>query len=177
MPSNNRSFERAMALAALSGLKIALGPALLATSKRWPSRQNWMMAAMGEMFFDKLGVFPPRYRPSLLIPHSLVGAWVARESLREDGEDDPWAALAGGMVAAGVAVAAPVIRMTINKVVGIPDSMLGLAEDYMALSCGTQVVDMPMDELTGAARQMFDDVRERARPALESMGERLGQSS
>jgi len=172
MRSTNRAFERAMALAALSGLKIALGPAMLATSRRWPSRQNWIMAAMGEMVLDKLGVFPPRYRPSLLIPHSLAGAWVARESLREDGEDDPWAAVTGGMVAAGVAVAAPVVRMTINKVLGIPDPLLGLAEDYMALSCGTQVLEMPMDEITDAAREMFDDVKERARPALESMGMR-----
>src|SRR5690349_19274429 len=152
MQNSDRNFERAMALAALSGLKIALGPALLATSRRWPGRQNWVMAAMGEMFFDKLGVFPPRYRPALLIPHSLMGAWVARESLREDGEDDPWAAVAGGMVAAGAAVAAPLIRMTIHKVLGIPDPLLGLAEDYLALSCGTQVTDVPMDEITGAAR-------------------------
>jgi len=159
-----------MALAALSGLKIALGPAFLATSRRWPSRQNWIMAAMGEMLLDKLGVFPPRYRPSLLIPHSLAGAWVARESLREDGVDDPWAAVAGGMVAAGIAVAAPIVRMTIHKVVGIPDALLGLGEDYLALSCGTQVMEMPMEEITGAARETFDSVRERARPALESMG-------
>ncbi len=172
MRSSNRSFERAMALAALSGLKIALGPAMLATSRRWPSRQTWIMAAMGEMLFDKLGVFPPRYRPSLLIPHSLMGAWVARESLREDGEDDPWAAVAGGMVAAGVAVAAPVVRMTINKVVGVPDPLLGLAEDYLALSYGSQAMEMPMDEVTGAAREVFDEVRERARPTLESMGVR-----
>ena len=170
MRSTNRAFERAMALAALSGLKVALGPAMLATSRRWPSRQNWIIAALGEMVFDKLGVFPPRYRPSLLIPHSLAGAWVARESLREDGEDDPWAALTGGMVAAGVAVAAPVLRMTINKVVGIPDPVLGLAEDYMAISCGTQVLEMPMEEIKGAAREAFDDARERARPALQSMG-------
>jgi len=159
-----------MALAALSGLKIALGPAFLATSRRWPSRQNWIMAAMGEMLLDKLGVFPPRYRPSLLIPHSLAGAWVARESLREDGVDDPWAAVAGGMVAAGIAVAAPIVRMTIHKVVGIPDALLGLGEDYLALSCGTQVMEMPMEEITRAARETFDSVRERARPALESMG-------
>src|SRR5690348_3518675 len=170
MRNHNGTFERAMALAALSGLKIALGPAFLATSRRWPSRQSWIMAAIGEMVLDKVGVFPPRYRPTLLIPHSLAGAWVARESLREDGEDDPWAAVAGGMVAAGVAVAAPVVRMTINKVMGIPDPLLGLAEDYMALSCGTQVMDMPMNQVTGAAREVFDDVRERARPALESMG-------
>ena len=170
MRNYNRSFERAMALAALSGLKIALGPALLATSRRWPGRQNWIMATMGEMFFDKLGAFPPRYRPALLIPHSLMGAWVARESLLEEGEDDPWAAVAGGMVAAGVAAAAPVVRMTINKVIGIPDPLLGLAEDYMALSYGTQAMEMPMGKITDAAREVFDDVRERARPALESMG-------
>jgi len=170
MRSSNRSFERAMALAALTGLKVSLGPALLATSRRWPGRQNWIMAAMGEMVLDKLGFLPARYRPALLIPRTLAGAWVAHESLREDGEDDPWAAVAGGMVAAGVAVAAPIARMAINKVIGIPDPLLGLAEDYMALSCGTQVLEMPMDELTGAAREMIDDVRERARPALDSMG-------
>ena len=170
MRSSNRAFERAMALAALSGLKIALGPAFLATSRRWPSRQSWVTAALGEMVLDKLGVFPPRYRLPLLIPHSLAGAWVARESLREDGEDDPWAAVAGGAVAAGVAVAAPIARMAINKVVGIPDALLGLGEDYLALSYGSQALDVPMDEITGAAREMFDDVKERARPALESMG-------
>ena len=75
MRSNDRSFERAMALAALSGLKIALGPAMLANARGWPGRENWLMVAMGEMFLDKLGVFPPRYRPSLLIPHSLMGGY------------------------------------------------------------------------------------------------------
>jgi hypothetical protein len=125
---------------------------------------------MGEMVLDKLGVFPERYRLPVLIPHSLAGAWVARESMREDGEDDPWVGVAGAAVAAGVAVAAPIARMSINKVLGVPDALLGLGEDYLALSYGTQALDIPMDEITGAAREMFDDVRERARPALESMG-------
>jgi hypothetical protein len=170
MRDTSRAFERAMVLAALSGLKIAMGPAFLATSRRWPSRQSWIAAAMGEMVLDKLGIFPPRYRLPLLIPHTLAGAWVARESLREDGEDDPWAAIAGGMVAAGVAVAAPAVRMAINKVVGVPDALLGLGEDYLALSYGTQALDLPMDELTGAAREFLESARDRARPALESMG-------
>ena len=162
-----------MALAALSGLKIALGPAFLATSRRWPSRQSWIMAAMGEMVLDKLGVFPPRYRLPLLIPHSLAGAWVARESLREDGEDDPWAAVAGAMVAAGVAVAAPDRpdrhqqggrhpRRPARTRRGLPGPVLrhpGPGRCRWTRS-------------PGAAREMFDDVRERARPALESMGMR-----
>jgi hypothetical protein len=40
------------------------------------------------MALDKVGIFPSRFRPPLLIPHTLAGAWVARESLREDGIDD-----------------------------------------------------------------------------------------
>jgi hypothetical protein len=74
------------------------------------------------------------------------------------------------MVAAGVSIAAPMVRLATNKVLGVPDALLGLGEDYLALQCGTDVMDMSMDEVTGAAREMFDDVRERARPALESMG-------
>ena len=170
MRSTNQAFERAMVLAALSGFKIALGPAFLATARRWPSRQSWVTAALGEMVLDKLGVFPARYRLPVLIPHTLAGAWVARESLREDGQDDPWAAVAGGMVAAGVSIAAPIVRMAANKVLGVPDALLGLGEDYLALQCGTQAMDLSMDGITGAAREALEDVKERARPALESMG-------
>jgi hypothetical protein len=105
-----------------------------------------------------------------LIPHSLAGAWVAHESLREDGEEDPWAAVAGGMVAASVSVAAPIVRMAINKVIGVPDALLGLGEDYLAVSYGAEALDVPMAEVTGAARELWETARERARPAIESMG-------
>jgi hypothetical protein len=159
-----------MMLAALSGFKITLGPAFLATAKRWPSRQTWVMAALGEMVLDKLGVFPARYRPSLLIPHTLAGAWVARECMREHGEDDPWAPVVGGLVAAGVSITAPIVRQAANKLLGIPDALLGLGEDYVALQCGSQTMDLPMDQLAGAAREAFEDVKERARPALQAMG-------
>jgi hypothetical protein len=128
------------------------------------------MAAVGEMVLDKLGVFPSRFRLPLLIPHSMAGAWVAKESMRADGEDDPWVAVAGGMVAAGVSIAAPMVRIAANRVLGVPDALLGLGEDYLALQVGTQAMDMSMNEVTGAAREMVDDMRERARPALESMG-------
>jgi hypothetical protein len=170
MRTSNQAFERAMVLAALSGLKIALGPAFLATARRWPRRQSWVLAALGEMVLDKVGVFPARFRLPLLIPHSLAGAWVARESAREDGEDDPWVAVAGGMVAGGVAIAAPMVRMTVNKVLGVPDMLLGLGEDYLAIQCGTQALDLSMDGIAGAATEALQDVQERAKPALESIG-------
>src|SRR4051794_32110192 len=101
MSRGKTPFERAMALAAISGLKVALGPAFLATSRRSPNARTWVMAALGEMFLDKVGIFPPRYRPSLLIPHAISGAWVARESMRQDGADDPAAPIMGAVVAAG----------------------------------------------------------------------------
>src|SRR3954454_13545193 len=138
MPNTTKPFERAMALAALSGLKIALGPAFLTTAWRRPESRSWMMAALGEMVLDKVGVFPSRSRLPLLIPHALAGAWVARESMREDGVDDPWAAPMGAVVAAGVSTIAPMIRITASKVLGIPDVLLGLGEDYLALQVGTQ---------------------------------------
>jgi hypothetical protein len=170
MRDSKQAFERAMVLAALSGLKIAFGPAFLGMARRWPSRHGWVAAALGEMILDKLGVFPSRSRLPLLIPHTLAGAWVARESMRADGEDDPWAAVAGGVVAATVSIAAPMVRITTHKVLGIPDALLGLGEDYLALQFGTQVMNLPMDEVTGAAQEVFEQVKDRAAPALESIG-------
>ena len=173
MPDTNRPFERAMALAALSGLKIALGPAFLLSARNRPGSRNWVMGAMGEMLLDKLGVFPSRSRLPLLIPHTLAGAWVARESMREDGVEDPWAAPAGAVVAAGVSTIVPMIRITASKGLGIPDVLLALAEDYLALKLGTQAMGMSMDQVTDIARESFEDVREQAMPMIEEARERV----
>ncbi|HWE38247.1 MAG TPA: hypothetical protein VG406_16875 [Isosphaeraceae bacterium] len=166
-------FERAMALAALSGAKIALGPAFLETSRRRPNRGAWVAAALAEMVLDKVGVFPSRFRPMLLIPHTVAGAWVARESLREDGIDDPQAVLMGAVVAAGVACVAPMLRIAAHKGLGIPDVILGAAEDYALLRLGTEATGMTMEELPDVARSAVEEVGDRARPMLQSVG--LGQ--
>jgi len=166
----NASFEKAMKLAVLSGLKASLGPALLMTAQRRPDRANWVMAAVGEMILDKVGILPSRSRLPLLIPHALSGAWVARESMRADGEEDPWAAPMGAAVAAGVATIAPLLRRSASKVLGIPDPILGIAEDYFALKMGTEAVGIPMCEVTEVARQSVDDFKEMVMPALQSAG-------
>src|SRR5262249_10493730 len=163
MRGEKQPYERAMAPAALSGLKIALGPAFLETARRSPNRQNWVLAALGEMVLDKIGVFPPRYRPALLIPHTLAGAWVAHQSLKDDGIDDPYGAAMGAVVAAGVASVAPMVRIVGSKVLGIPDMLLGVAEDYLALKLGTDATDISMDQITDAAREAVEDVGDRVR--------------
>lgn len=167
-------FARAMTLAALSGSKIALGPAFLAAARRRPGGQAWAAAALGEMVLDKLGGFPGRFRPSLLIPHTISGAWVAHESMKEDGVSDPWAAPMGAVVAAGVASVAPMVRIAANRILGIPDWTLGLAEDYIALQAGSQAMNMTMDEVAGFARGSVEEVGGRVMPALEAVGVDLG---
>ncbi len=163
-------FERAMTLAALSGSKIALGPAFLESSRRRPSAKSWVAAALGEMVLDKLGVFPARFRPALLIPHTLSGAWVARESLKEDGVEDPTGALMGAVVAAGVAGVAPILRISLSRGLGIPDRLLGLVEDYLFLKLGTRAIGMEMNQLTDVAREAVEEVGDRVMPAARSLG-------
>jgi hypothetical protein len=162
--------ERAMALAAVCGSKIALGPAFLEISRHRPNARAWVAGALGEMLLDKLEVFPARFRPSLLIPHTLAGAWVARESLKEDGIDDPSAALLGAVVAAGVASVAPMIRITLSKALGIPDPLLGVAEDYYFLRLGAQATGLPMEELPEYAKEAVEEIGERVMPAVHSLG-------
>jgi hypothetical protein len=162
--------ERALALAAVCGSKIALGPAFLETSRRRPNAGAWVAGALGEMLLDKLQVFPARFRPSLLVPHTLAGAWVARESLKDDGIDDPSSVLMGAVVAAGVASVAPMVRIALSKVLGIPDPLLGVAEDYLFLQLGTRATGMSFNELPDHAREAFEEIGERVMPAVHSLG-------
>jgi hypothetical protein len=167
--SNRRSaFERAVALAALSGFKVALGPAFLAASKHSSNTGTWALAAMGEMFLDKLGILPSRFRPTLLIPHALSGAWVAHESMRQDGVEDPTAPLAGAVVAAGVSCVAPICRIALHRGFGISDALLGLGEDYLALRLGTQATDVSMSQVTKIARHAIEEVTGPLFPSLPS---------
>ncbi len=165
--------EKALMLAALCGFKIALGPAFLRTSQRSSTASGWTTAAIGEMTLDKLGVFPARYRPMLLIPHTVAGAWTARESLKEDGVDDPAIVAAAAVVAAGVSATLPLIRITLNKVLGIPELLLGVAEDYVALRLGSQAVGMSMEQVGQIASESVKGFSEQVKPTLEEYGEKL----
>jgi hypothetical protein len=168
MSSRKTPFERAMALAAISGFKLALGPAFLAAARRSPNTGAWAMAALGEMFLDKVGIFPPRFRPSLLIPHALTGAWVARESMKDQGIDDPTTPLIGAVVAAGVASVAPIARIALHKGLGISDAMLGVGEDYLALRLGTEATGLSMNQVSEVAREAIGEFRGKVMPSLTS---------
>ena len=165
-----RSFEKAMKLAALSGLKMALGPAFLASSQRRPDAGGWVAAAVGEMVLDKVGLSWGRSRLPLLIPHTLSGIWVAKQSMEADGEYDPWVVPAAAVVAAGVSTVAPLVRSAAHRILGIPDAVLGVAEDYFAVQLGCEAVGMSLDDVKAAAEDSFEEMKERAMPALQSVG-------
>lgn len=155
------SMERALKLAAVTGLRCALGPALVAQARHRPERQNLALAALGEMIFDKISHIPPRDGILSLMARGAAGAWVAHQVVEADGgEPDPWAAPLGAAVAMGVAVAAPKVRRTLGWS-GVPQFILGLVEDYLALRVGTEALGMSMDEVYGVARESIGDLQEK----------------
>ena len=159
--------RRAMALAAVSGLRATMGPALLKSSRRDAAAGYWILGALGEMFLDKTGLLPARHRPALMIPRALAGAWVANETLKGEGIHDPAAPVMGAVVAAGVASVAPVVRAILNRGLGVADPVLGLAEDHLALKLGGEAAGMTFHQIGGAAKEAVEDLRDRVAPSLE----------
>ena len=90
--------------------------------------------------------------------------------MRADGYDDPWAAPMGAVVAAGVAVFAPILRNSTRRVMDVPDAFLGIVEDYAALKLGCDAVGMTMLEVGQSARESVEEVKERVLPSLQSAG-------
>jgi len=164
------TLEKAMKLAVVTGLRAALGPALLARATHRPEEQTLAIAALGEMVVDKLPLVPSRDTLLALAVRGVAGYWVAKSCLQDEDEDEPWAGPLGAAVAMGVAVAAPKIRRTIGWTTGMPQPVLGLIEDYLALRLGTEAVGLSMDEVSQVAKSSVDDLRERVMPALQSLG-------
>ena len=81
-----RVMERALKLAVVTGLRSALGPAIVARAQNRPERQNLAIAALGELAFDKLPFVPDRDTLLPLLARGLAGAWVAKRCLDEEGE-------------------------------------------------------------------------------------------
>jgi len=164
------TFERAMKLAVVTGLRSMLGPALVARAKNRPEHSNLALAALAEMVVDKIPLVPSRDTLIPLIVRGLAGAWVARTLQEEEGSDNPWTVPLGAMVAMGVAVAAPKVRKTLTMTTGISDAAVGLIEDYLALRLGTEAAGLSMDEMTQVARESVEDLKDRLMPVVQSVG-------
>jgi hypothetical protein len=173
MMGNESAFQRAMKLAVASGLKTTFGPALVAAAQDRPERDTLAMAAMGEMVLDKLPLMPSRRSLPLLLPRAIAGYWAAKMNLEHEGIDDATPAWIAAAVAAGVATFAPMVRGALHKVAGIPDPLIGLAEDYLALKLGGEAVGLSMEEIGTIGRGTCDQIAENLMPIAENLREKL----
>jgi len=171
------TFEKAMKLAVVTGLRSMLGPALVARSTNRPEGKNLALAALGEMVADKLPLVPSRDTFIPLMVRGLAGAWVARTLQEEEGTENPWIVPLGAAVAMGVAVAAPKIRKTLTVTTGVSDVFLGLIEDYFALRLGTEAVGLSMEQVSQVARDSLEDLKDRLTPVVQSVGQSVGAGS
>ena len=73
----------------------------------------------------------------------------------------------GAAVAAGTAMLAPRIRAASQKHLAIPDPLLGLVEDWVALHLGTRAVGVPMDRVAAMTRQAIKEVQQEAVEAMQ----------
>jgi hypothetical protein len=155
MALDGRPFEKAMKLAIVSGMRCALGPALLLAARARPERKNLVLLALGELVADKLPIMPSRSALPLLAPRALAGAWVTKQVLEEEtGEPaDPWTVALGAAVAVGVGTIAPLIRKTVHGLLDVPDALTGVAEDYLALKLGGEAVGLSFEEMKELASE------------------------
>jgi len=148
-----------MRLAVVSGLRSTFGVALLEAAYDRPNRKNWAIAAMGEMVVDKIPFAPSRASLPAMLPRAVAGAYVAQQVMDREGVQDQWAAPMGAAVAAGVAALAPRIRGLLGVVLGVPQPLLGLAEDYLALRIGGDALGLTMDDVKRIGEESFEDVK------------------
>ena len=158
MTTSKRAFERAMRLAAVSGIRSTFGVALLEAAYNRPNRKYWAMAALGEAAVDKVPFAPSRAGLLGMLPRAAAGAYVANEVMAREGVQDPWIAPMGGAVAAGVGALASRARGLLHAV-GISGVMLGLAEDYFALKVGGEAVGLSMDDLKAIGAETVDELK------------------
>lgn len=163
-PHEQNAYEKALKLALASGLRCSFGPAFLAQANKSKHRGWWALAAMGEMFIDKIPGIPSRRSLGLMIPRAIAGGYAAHQMMKEEGIHDPLAGPMGAVAAAGAATVAPLVRGVLGSVLGLPDALIGLAEDYLALKLGSGAVQMNWDEVNHARHEAIAELKDALAP-------------
>lgn len=118
------------ALGAISGLRTFTGPAILALRGRWgdgPVARLVPLGAVGELVGDKLPAIPPRSDAPALLARIASGA-AAGATLA-----GPRGAGLGAAAATATTYASERLRAVVGKRTGVPDPVLGLIEDGLAI--------------------------------------------
>ena len=137
---------RAFGLGVTCGLRSMTGPAVVRWRARDPLRLALAGLAAGELIADKLPATPPRTIPPALVFRAISGGfsgyWVAR-SLAADGSSG---ALAGALGALAGAFGGMAVRSRIVRASGLPDPLVALAEDFLALGGALAATAKPVEQ-------------------------------
>jgi uncharacterized membrane protein len=138
------AYVRALGIGAVAGLRTFTAPAATLGS----DRQVWsgvvLLLAAGELIADKLPFTPSRLSPGALGARLVSGGLCGRELARRfDGSGSLGLAL-GALGAAGSAYAGYTIRHELTKG-GLPDFLVALVEDSVAIFGASRAVALPED--------------------------------
>lgn len=128
---------RAGAVGAVCGMRTFTGPAILAIGGGWgdgaPARLL-PAAGVGELVADKLPQMPARSEPPLFAARVLSGAICGAGVAALAGRAALRCAAAGGLAAALAVVPTERLRAALGRWTGVPDPLLGVAEDVLAVT-------------------------------------------
>ena len=148
---------RAAALGVVAGMRSQLPLALLAlavqrrrSAMRSSSSVDFLhvpvvraalgIAAIGELIVDKLPFVPNRNEPGPLAGRIAFGGIAGAVFALETGAAIPGRALVGATAAGLGTLGAYHLRATVDRVTGLPDPLVGAAEDLLALALGLWAV-------------------------------------
>jgi uncharacterized membrane protein len=159
---NQRTFNSALLLGVTTGLRSMMAPALLSLSAQQPGAdRHWLLAspktarwlttmAAGELVFDKLPFVPNRISPASLSARLLIGAMCGAAVSRDDEAGGALLGIAGALVSS---FAGYWIRKGVDRVSGIPDALVGLMEDGVAIGTGLAATSTRREEAESVVRR------------------------
>jgi uncharacterized membrane protein len=155
--SSRPTLGRAFLLGAVTGLRSFLGTALLSNkiahhdhralegTRLAPLANDGVAKTLsvlsaGEIVADKLPGIPARIQPVPLIGRALLGALAGAAVCAEERQSLAAGATVGALGAVAATFGAYHLRQWLDKRVGLPDPVVALAEDALAITLGQQAL-------------------------------------
>ena len=159
-PRTRRGLTAAIALGIVGGMRSALPPAVIAVRDKRPRsrllRLGIVLGSAGELVADKLPSTPSRTAPPALAGRFASGGAVGRQCAGTFG------GLVGGASAVGSAFVSHNARQDLVKKTGLPDPVIAVAEDSIAIAIARFATRRPLDTRSPATGA--DDASESALP-------------
>jgi uncharacterized membrane protein len=124
---------RSFAIGLTCGLRSMTGPAVVRWRMADPARLALAALAAGELVADKLPRTPPRTVPPALAFRALSGGFAGRSVAAAFAYDRTTGTLAGAVGAILAAYAGMALRSQIVRRTGLPDPLVAVVEDVIAI--------------------------------------------